>query len=119
MAKPRRKCSFNMNLQMKFPFMKPGTTSSDVECQICGARLNIGNGGQTEIKKHMTALKHIRAAQARAKARPRQVKLPSSWNGANSACEGVPSITNKPFSISKLGFNHYGLVDAVFDPKIY
>lgn len=72
MAPTRGKCIFNDDLAKKFPIIVKvkDKTSSDVKCTMCNSEFNIANGGKSEIERHLTSVKHVRAQQAKSFAQP-------------------------------------------------
>lgn len=61
---PRGKCVFNANLRMKYPFLEQTISNSDVMCKICHGRFTIASGGNSDIVRHVNALKHLAAVNA-------------------------------------------------------
>jgi len=64
----KRKCIFSNSLESEFPFIKKacfkGATSSDVHCKICQSDFFIANKGRTQIKNHITSLKHTKCSSS-------------------------------------------------------
>lgn len=64
---PKRKCSFNISLQQKYPFIKKRKDdSADVTCEKCRTDFSVGHGGASDIEKHLKSEKHRLADQAAA-----------------------------------------------------
>lgn len=55
---PKRKCTFNDELQKKFPMFKKGKFDWEVLCTICDSKISIANKGVTDINEHIATLKH-------------------------------------------------------------
>lgn len=86
---PRRKCVFNADLQQKYPFLLVGATNSDIICDICKSKFNIGAGGKGDIERHLETDKHKKALNARSKTTTVSNFFPSTVNYTTAACEGV------------------------------
>ncbi|KAF2881112.1 hypothetical protein ILUMI_25060 [Ignelater luminosus] len=52
------KCTFNVNLQTKYPFVKWRSTLSDVKCEKCRTEFSVAHGGASDIEKHLRSEKH-------------------------------------------------------------
>lgn len=89
MPQPRRKCVFNADLQKSYPYMKKGSTDSDVFCEICNSTMNISADGRNGIEKHIKTTKHEKALNARSKSRTVNEYFPSSADYTISAYEGL------------------------------
>lgn len=65
---PKRKCTFNTNLQNKYPFIKKksGDADADVTCEKCRTDFSVGHGGASDIEKHLKSEKHRLSDQAAA-----------------------------------------------------
>lgn len=66
---PKRKCSFNITLQNKYPFIKQRSdndNASDVTCEKCRTNFSVGHGGASDIEKHLKSEKHRLSDQAAA-----------------------------------------------------
>lgn len=55
---PKRKCTFNDELQKKYPMFKKGKNDWDVECLICSSNISIANKGISDINDHLNTQKH-------------------------------------------------------------
>lgn len=55
---PKRKCTFNDELQKKFPVFKKEKFDWEVLCTICDSKISIANKGVTDINEHIATLKH-------------------------------------------------------------
>lgn len=55
---PKRKCTFNDELQKKYPMFKKGKNDWDVECLICSSNISIANKGISDITDHLNTQKH-------------------------------------------------------------
>ena len=55
---PKRKCTFNENLQAKFPFIKKTVTDSDVKCKKCNTEFSVSHGGASDIEQHLKSNRH-------------------------------------------------------------
>uniref|UniRef100_H3A4G4 Uncharacterized protein n=1 Tax=Latimeria chalumnae TaxID=7897 RepID=H3A4G4_LATCH len=60
---PKRKCSFNIELQNKFPFKRK--TDFDVQCLHCDSTFSISHGGWSDISDHIKTVKHKKDVVAR------------------------------------------------------
>lgn len=58
---PKRKCTFNINLQTKYPFIKQRNTPSDVRCEKCRTEFSVSHGGASDIEQHLKSEKHKNA----------------------------------------------------------
>ncbi|XP_044741892.1 uncharacterized protein LOC123302864 [Chrysoperla carnea] len=74
---PKRKCSFNVNLQAKYPFIKQSNTPSDVRCEKCRTEFSVSHSGAGDIEQHLKSEKHKNADR------------PSSKDLDVAAAEGV------------------------------
>lgn len=63
---PKRKCTFNISLQNKYPFIKQRSGESDVTCEKCRTDFSVGHGGASDIEKHLKSEKHKLSDQAAA-----------------------------------------------------
>lgn len=65
---PKRKCSFNSNLQSKYPFIKVRSeiSSSEVRCEKCRTDFSVHHSGAGDIEKHIKSEKHRLSDQAAA-----------------------------------------------------
>ncbi|KAF2886923.1 hypothetical protein ILUMI_19250 [Ignelater luminosus] len=54
---PKRKCTLNVNLQTKYPFVKQRSTPSDVRCERC-TEFNVAHGGSSDIEQYLKPRKH-------------------------------------------------------------
>ena len=61
---PKRKCTFNINLQNKYPFIKQRSGEADVTCEKCPTDFSVGHGGTSDIVKHLKSEKHRLSDQA-------------------------------------------------------
>ena len=58
MSKLKRKCVFNESLKSKFPFISKTKSDSDVRCEKCQSDFSIGNGGISDITRHLLSQRH-------------------------------------------------------------
>ncbi|GFY41431.1 uncharacterized protein TNIN_244061 [Trichonephila inaurata madagascariensis] len=58
---PKCKCSFNVSLQEKYPFIKQINTSSDVRCEKCRTEFSVSYNGGGDIEQHLKSDKHKNA----------------------------------------------------------
>ncbi|KAF8766425.1 hypothetical protein HNY73_019490 [Argiope bruennichi] len=58
---PKRKCTFNVNLQAKYPFIKQINSRSDVRCEKCRIEFSVSHGGASDIEQHLKSGKHKNA----------------------------------------------------------
>jgi len=63
---PKRKCTFNVNLQAKYPFIKQTNTPSDVRCEKCRTEFSVSHSGASDIEQHLKSEKHKNADRAAA-----------------------------------------------------
>ncbi|GFQ66627.1 uncharacterized protein TNCT_252511 [Trichonephila clavata] len=63
---PKRKCSFNVSLQAKYPFMKQIKTPLDVRCEKCRTEFSASHSGAGDIEQHLKSEKHRNADRATA-----------------------------------------------------
>ncbi|XP_047036755.1 protein FAM200B-like [Helicoverpa armigera] len=63
---PKRKCSFNVSLQAKYPFIKQINTPSDVRCEKCRTEFSVAHSGGGDIEQHLKSDKHKNADRAAA-----------------------------------------------------
>lgn len=63
---PKRKCTFNEELQKKFPLFKKGKFDWEILCTICNSNISIANKGVTDINEHIATLKHKTRFQSQA-----------------------------------------------------
>ncbi|GFQ98893.1 uncharacterized protein TNCT_430231 [Trichonephila clavata] len=63
---PKRKCSFNVSLQAKYPFIKQINTPSDVRCETCRTEFSVSHSGAGDIEQHLKSEKHKNADRAAA-----------------------------------------------------
>lgn len=63
---PKRKCSFNVSLQEKYPFIKQINTPSDVRCEKCRTEFSVSHSGGGDIEQHLKSDKHKNADRAAA-----------------------------------------------------
>ncbi|GFQ97085.1 uncharacterized protein TNCT_651191 [Trichonephila clavata] len=55
---PKRKYSFNVSLQAKYPFIKQINTPSDVRCEKCRTEFTVSHSGAGDIEQHLKSEKH-------------------------------------------------------------
>lgn len=55
---PKRKCTFNSELQNKYPMLKRGKYDWEVLCTICSTNISIANKGVSDINDHLNTQKH-------------------------------------------------------------
>lgn len=55
---PKHKCTFNDELQKKFPIFKKGKFDWEILCTICDSKISIANKDVTNINEHIVTLKH-------------------------------------------------------------
>lgn len=55
---PKRKCTFNSDLQNKYPMLKRGKHDWEVVCTICSTNISIANKGVSDINDHLNTQKH-------------------------------------------------------------
>lgn len=61
---PKRVCTFNDNLQSKFPFLKTVSKQDDrVKCEQCGSEFSVAHGGQSDINDHINSKKHKKSLE--------------------------------------------------------
>lgn len=58
--KKKSKCSFNVNLQERYPFIEKTVSSQHVRCKVCGGKFNVAKNGSWEIERHLKTQKHIK-----------------------------------------------------------
>ncbi|GFR11159.1 uncharacterized protein TNCT_543551 [Trichonephila clavata] len=63
---PKRKCSFNVSLQAKYPFIKQINTPSNVRCEKCRRQFSVSHGGAGVIEQHLKSGKHKKGDRAAA-----------------------------------------------------
>ncbi|GFY64865.1 uncharacterized protein TNIN_389421 [Trichonephila inaurata madagascariensis] len=63
---PKRKCSFNVSLQAKHPFIKQINSLSDVRCEKCRAEFSVSHIGAGDIEQRLKSEKHKSAYRAAA-----------------------------------------------------
>ena len=63
---PKRKCTFNTELQKKFLMFKKEKFDWEVLCTICDSKILIANKGVTDINDHIATLKHKMRFQSQA-----------------------------------------------------
>lgn len=63
---PKRKCTFNSELQKDYPFMKKGRLDWEVICSKCSSTFSVAHGGKSDINDHLKSAKHKRADNAAA-----------------------------------------------------
>lgn len=61
---PKRKCSFNEDLQKRFPSFKRGKSDSEVTCLICESSISIASRGAIDIEEHQKTAKHKKRLQS-------------------------------------------------------
>lgn len=81
---PRRKCVFNLELTKNYTFIinEPNKSTSDVRCTICNSEFSIANSGRSDIEKHLTKEKHIKALRAKTIQPPVQFVKPIDYTAA-------------------------------------
>jgi len=63
---PKRKCTFNEELQREFTFLKKGKIDSEVQCTHCGGvTFSVAHGGRSDINDHIKSARHIQNVQAK------------------------------------------------------
>lgn len=55
---PKRKCTFSVELQNQYAFLKKGKLDSTVYCNKCLSNFSIAHGGKHDIEKHIQTDKH-------------------------------------------------------------
>lgn len=61
----KRKCSFNLELQKEYPFLKKRELNPNVAfCTQCSSEINIAHGGLSDIKLHLKTKKHLAGVNA-------------------------------------------------------
>jgi hypothetical protein len=63
---PKRKCTFNEQLQKEYSYIKKGKTDHDVTCIHCGTNFSVAHGGRSDIKDHIQSDRHRQAAKGKA-----------------------------------------------------
>lgn len=63
---PKRKCTFNCQLQTEYPFIKKTCVEWEVRCNKCASTFSIAHGGRSDITSHIATDKHKRADNAAA-----------------------------------------------------
>ena len=63
---PKRKCTFNSDLQKEYPFLKRGYVDSEVRYNKCTSTFSVAHGGKSDIAAHLRSDKHRRADSAAA-----------------------------------------------------
>ncbi|KAL4721217.1 hypothetical protein ACJJTC_019542 [Scirpophaga incertulas] len=63
---PKRKCSFNVSLQEKYPFIKQINTPSDVRCEKCRTEFSVSHSGGGDIEHNLKSDKHKNGDRAAA-----------------------------------------------------
>lgn len=92
---PKRKCSFNITLQQKYPFIKQRKDgTADVTCEKCRTDFSVGHGGASDIEHHLKSEKHRLADQAAASSSSmfsffKRTDLPTSKDLDIAAAEGT------------------------------
>ena len=91
---PKRKCTFNVNLQTKYPFIKQTISSSDVRCDKCRTEFSVSHGGNSDIEQHLKSEKHKNADWAAASSSSmltffKKSDMPTSKDLDAAAAEGV------------------------------
>ncbi|CAB3256295.1 unnamed protein product [Arctia plantaginis] len=92
---PKRKCSFNISLQQKYPFIKQRKDdTADVTCEKCRTDFSVGHGGASDIEKHLKSERHRLADQATASSSSmlsffKRTDLPTSKDLDIAAAEGT------------------------------
>jgi ribosomal protein S27E len=64
---PKRKCTFNENLQNEFNFIKKCRKigqEDKVECTVCSGIFSIDHGGKSDINQHIKTNRHKFAGNA-------------------------------------------------------
>lgn len=55
---PKCKCTFIINLQTKYPFIKEKSVPTDVTCKRCCTDFSVAHGDASDIEKHLRSEKH-------------------------------------------------------------
>ncbi|XP_061140426.1 nuclear valosin-containing protein-like [Syngnathus typhle] len=63
---PKRKCTFTVELNQKFPCFRQGRDPQEAECLICktGTFVSVANKGANDLQAHINSAKHTKAARA-------------------------------------------------------
>ncbi|GFR24022.1 uncharacterized protein TNCT_531731 [Trichonephila clavata] len=61
---PKRKCSFKVSLQVKYPFIKQINTPSDVRSEKCCTELKVSHSGACDIEQRLKSEKYKNADRA-------------------------------------------------------
>ncbi|GFQ72120.1 uncharacterized protein TNCT_189121 [Trichonephila clavata] len=61
---PKRKYSFNVSLQAKYPFIKQINTPPNVRCEKCRTEFTVSHSGAGDIEHHLKSEKHKNADRA-------------------------------------------------------
>lgn len=90
---PKHKCSFNINLQQEYLFVKQrkDDNTADVTCEKCRV---LGHGGVSDMEKHLKSEKHRLVYQAAASSSSmlsffKRTDLPTSKDLDIAAADGT------------------------------
>ncbi|GFQ99548.1 uncharacterized protein TNCT_524701 [Trichonephila clavata] len=61
---PKRKCSLNVSLEAKYPFIRQINTPSEVRCEKCCTEFSVSHSGAGNIEQHSKSEKHKNANRA-------------------------------------------------------
>jgi hypothetical protein len=61
---PKRKCTFNDDLQKEFAFLRKTKLDSEVNCTQCNVTFSVSHGGRSDIKNHMKSGRHKKAVES-------------------------------------------------------
>lgn len=109
---PKRKCTFNDDLQKKFPTFRKVKFQWEVLCTICDTKISIANKGATDIIDHSNTMKHKTkiSCQAGTSSMDTYVKKSASDNDCIRTAEGVMAFHTV---IHHLSFNSLDCTNAL------
>lgn len=120
---PKRKCTFNINLQAKYPFIKQTNTPSYVRCVKCRTEFSVSHSGASDIEQHLKSEKHKNADRAAVSSSSmltffKRSNTPTSKDLDIAAAEGVWAYhtiqENHSFRSNDCASK---LIQSCFDPK--
>ncbi|GFQ71185.1 uncharacterized protein TNCT_550571 [Trichonephila clavata] len=91
---PKRKCSFNVSLQAKYPLIKQINTPSDVRCEKYRTEFSVYYSDAGDIEQHLKSEKHKNADRVAASSSSmlhffKKSDAPTSKDLDITAAEGV------------------------------
>lgn len=60
----KRNCTFNDELQKKYPFLKRCSSKSEAFCTICSTNISLANKGRYDLEQHFKTQKHKSTIQS-------------------------------------------------------